>query len=107
MNRMNQIPRAERDDVERRCHGNDPLALPFAVRAAGYVSARDWRARARRTADEVVQLRAGLPYTAVQLVDSAERVGATRGETLRSRFELDYFSGDPIRLPFGAPLPLP
>ena len=106
--RMNrEISRRDLDAVELRCHGVDPLSIPFATRAAGYVSARAWRARARRAADEGVQLRAGLPYTAVQLVDSAERVGATRGETLRSRFELDYFSGDPIRLPFGAPLPLP
>ena len=102
MNRMNRIPRADRSDG-----GVDPLSTPFAVRAAAYVSAREWRARARRSADEVGQLRAGCAYTAVQLVDSAERIGATRGDTLRQRWEVDYFSGDPTRLPFGSPSPLP
>ena len=106
--RMNrEISRRDLDAVELRCHGVDPLSIPFATRAAGYVSARAWRARARRAADELAQLRAGVPYTRVQLVGSSDRSGASRGETLRLRLELDFYEGDPTRLPFGAPLPLP
>ena len=107
MRRMNvEVRRAERDDVERRCYGGDPLAIPFARRAKGYFYARDWRESARRTSDEAAQLRAGVPYTRVVLINSAERIGATRGETLRRRLELDYYE-DPTRLPFGSPSPLP
>ena len=108
MKRMNrEVPLAERVAVELRCHGGcDPLSVPFAARALGYLYARDWRARARRAADELFQLRAGVPYPRVGAVDSAERTGSTRGETLRRRLEVDYYE-DPTRLPFGSPSPLP